>query len=218
MRENLGKISEPEMILKESFSEGKAIIRNDDEKWLEPIIVEFETNENTILDRLETIRQEYNTSGVWAMYGCTCDGWECLQVAQKSSRTDSIGKEIVHDIEVMYMEVSDESACTKCDEVCTEDRAFYKNVYYRHKCEECNDRESMLARFCATRRLRRPDSIVKLSRNYDIYHIIKKQYKHIRIVLVKLGGERNEVCGIERQYAEKYLAIYFHDLAYAKKK
>lgn len=161
----------------------------------------------------------YKVKGIWAMFAKTNEQkWVCVQVAQKHNRNldkHSIGCEIVEDIEIMF--TKEPLICNKCDNVIKEDRLFFKEVYDRHKCEECTekegDRDAFRIRFKANNRLKRKDSVRYLSRRFDIYHDIVTKYDEIAIVCVMKTNEgeiRRNTLLKEREYAKDHKAIYFH--------
>lgn len=163
---------------------------------------------------LVEIRDNYKVKGVWAMFVKKSEQvWECVQVAQKHNcnlEKHSIGCEIAEDLEVMFYEIP--QFCKECNNVVIEDRCFYKKVYARHRCEDC-DSKNYIVRFKANRGLKRSDSIRVLSRRFDIYHDIAAKYDEIAIVCVQITKEnepRSKTLLKEKEYAEKHKAIYFY--------
>ena len=168
---------------------------------------------------LTEIISTYKVKGVWAMFAKTNEQkWVCVQVAQKHNSNlnkHSIGCEIAEDIEIMF--TKEPSICNECDNTLKEDRLFFKEVYDRHKCEDCRkkdgEKDAFRIRFKANNRLERKDSICYLSRRFDIYHDIAKKYDEIAIVCVQITNEgepRSKTLSKERDYAIEHKAIYFH--------
>lgn len=171
------------------------------------------------------IKQFYRIMGVWSMFGRKndLDKWKCLQVAQKSNpnlERESIGCEIVSDLEIMFLPVPE--VCAKCGDMQSEDRAFYKNVYKRHECEECNkkiqEREAFYEKFKIERVCKNKQTRKNLSRRFDIYHQIAEQYNELVIVHInntnytsanENGNTLKSNLKIEHDYAMKHQAIYF---------
>jgi hypothetical protein len=185
---------------------------------------EFNTSnskcKNKILNEvLKEIKDNYRVRGVWSMFAKkNQQEWVCVQVAQKHNsdlEKHSIGCEIAEDLEIMFCK--EHLICNECDNVVKEDRLFYKNVYERHKCENCkktyDGRAAFRIRFKANNRLKSMISIRSLARRFDIYHDIATKYQEIAIFCVKVtkaDEPRNKTLSKEREYAERYKAIYFH--------
>ena len=194
--------------------------------------------ESEIFDKDELgieIKAAFKSMGVWAMFGRKnkLAKWECLQVAQKSNRNlrrESIGCEIATNLDIMFLPIPEE--CVKCKEVQCEDRAFYQDVYERYKCEKCNkkiqEREAFYERFKIKRTCKREGLIINISRRFDIYHQIAKQYDELIILCIhkpeRVPQNRDEAKmvldlnkKIECEYAERHQAIYFHDIKFASR-
>lgn len=175
---------------------------------------------NKILNEVfKEIKDNYRVRGVWAMFAKkNQQKWVCVQVAQKHNSNlekQSIGCEIAKDLEIMFCK--EHLNCNECDNVVKEDRLFYKNVYERHKCENCkktyNGRAAFRIRFKADNRLKNMKSIRNLSRRFDIYHDIATKYEEIAIVCVqvtKADEPRSKTLSKEKEYAKNYKPIYFH--------
>lgn len=181
------------------------------------------------------IKVAFKCMGVWAMYGRKnkFEKWECLQVAQKSNRNlrrESIGCEIATNLDIMFLPIPEE--CDRCKEVQNEDRAFYQDVYERYKCEKCNkkikEREAFYERFNIKRSCKREELIINISRRFDIYHQIARQYDELIILCIdksewepqnkkEAKSVLNSNKKIECEYAERHQAIYFHDIKYASR-
>lgn len=164
---------------------------------------------------IDIIKQENTCAGVWAMFGKEKNTWRCLQVAQKSSRNlrfNSIGCEIARDLRVMNLQ--EPSQCVRCDLKISEDRAFYKDVFVRHTCENCHCVEVQKERFALNRIIRNKRNILNLSRIHAIYKMIASKYNELAIVIIDSNGMN--LSDVECDFARKHQAIYFQDVRFLK--
>lgn len=193
------------------------------------VVVKFETKNKSVKlseSDFNTINNKFKKNGVWAMFGKPRDKeyWICLQVAQKATKDldRAVAYEIISDLKLMMIK---EDACVNCKETIDEDRAFYKGVYKRNLCEQCEGctkHDMSQKRFHLQRNAYSEKVLKRLSRNFAIYQKIKWECEEILIIYLgeseqsqeekkcdEIINYRKRVKEIEKTFAEKYSAKYF---------